>query len=85
MLLVASTTEVTFGGWALSRLMFTLLGEAPESEMLRLPPSAGAKQEPSTSARWPSTVICPRAATVLAGAIVAGFGVLVWSFPFRAW
>jgi hypothetical protein len=76
MVLVASTTEETFGGWALSNVTLTFVDLAPESEMLTLPPSAGAEHEPWTSSWWPSIVISPRAATLLAGAIVAAVVVL---------
>ena len=77
MLLVASTTEETFGGWALSNVTLTFVGVFPEREMLTLRPSAGAEHEPWTSSSLPSIVTFPRAATVLAGAILAGVAAAV--------
>jgi hypothetical protein len=71
MLLAASTTEETFGGWALSNVTLIFVGVAPESEMLTLRPSAGVEHDPCTSSSWPFIVTFPRAATLLAGAIVA--------------
>jgi AcrR family transcriptional regulator len=53
MVLAANTTEETFGGWALSNVTLTFVDLAPESEMLTLPPSAGAEHDPWTSSWWP--------------------------------
>ncbi len=79
MVLVASTTAETFGGWALSNVTLIFVELAPDSEMLTPPPSAGAEHVPWAFSSWPSIVTFPRAVVVLAGAIVAV--VVVWLLP----